>query len=255
MSEKTRALVESAIGREVGVGPLGQALRSLAEEGGGGAAPTPSNANPVNVSDTTALPGTSLDYSRADHVHVHGNLAGGTLHAPATPLLAGFMSTTDKSKLDALPAPGAITAGWPAWGEISALMPGDNAATIAVAAPVLFPQPLKSKGGVTVLTANSLRLPVAGEWLITAQVSVNEAGQIAVARQVGGVGLFSQIGSTVVGRATGTNQIVLSKIITAGAGDVIQIWNATGNPAPLTMTLIAGGTNAVSATFRAELMP
>jgi hypothetical protein len=40
-----------------------------------------SNANPQNVDSNTPSPGVSTDASRADHVHAHGNLLGGSLHS------------------------------------------------------------------------------------------------------------------------------------------------------------------------------
>lgn len=49
-----------------------------------------------------AAPGVSNKLSREDHVHEHGNQGGGTLHALATPTVAGFMSPADKAKVDAL---------------------------------------------------------------------------------------------------------------------------------------------------------
>ncbi len=55
----------------------------------------------------TAAPGTATSPARADHVHAHGDQAGGTLHAVATPTLPGFMSAADKAKLDAIPTGGA----------------------------------------------------------------------------------------------------------------------------------------------------
>lgn len=47
--------------------------------------------------------GTATSLSRSDHVHAHGDQTSTTLHALATALLAGFMSATDKDKLDSLP--------------------------------------------------------------------------------------------------------------------------------------------------------
>ena len=44
--------------------------------------------------------GTSTAASREDHIHPHGNQAGGTTHALVTPVIAGFMSAPDKVKLD-----------------------------------------------------------------------------------------------------------------------------------------------------------
>jgi hypothetical protein len=44
--------------------------------------------------------GSSTSGARLDHVHAHGVQAGGTTHADATTSVAGFMSGTDKTKLD-----------------------------------------------------------------------------------------------------------------------------------------------------------
>jgi hypothetical protein len=59
------------------------------------------------LSDQTPLPigtesaGTASAASRADHIHRHGNQTGGSLHLGATSGAAGFMSSADKTKLDA----------------------------------------------------------------------------------------------------------------------------------------------------------
>lgn len=52
----------------------------------------------------TAACGTSNQMSASDHVHAHGDLAGGSLHSEAG-VAAGFMSAADKTKLDGLDAP------------------------------------------------------------------------------------------------------------------------------------------------------
>ncbi len=65
---------------------------------------TPSNANPQNVASATPSAGVSGAYSRADHIHAHGSLAGGTLHAEATQSIPGFLSAADKTKLDSMAA-------------------------------------------------------------------------------------------------------------------------------------------------------
>lgn len=59
-----------------------------------------SNTNPQPLG--VAAPGASGQASRADHVHAHGNLAGGALHALATTLDAGFMSAADVVLLNLL---------------------------------------------------------------------------------------------------------------------------------------------------------
>jgi hypothetical protein len=65
----------------------------------GATADAPYNATPEEVG-TTGAAGTSDLYSRGDHVHAHGDQAGGSLHALATDIVAGFMSPADKAKLD-----------------------------------------------------------------------------------------------------------------------------------------------------------
>ncbi len=64
--------------------------------------PTLSDALPQALGN--ASPGTSTRAARGDHVHAHGAQAGGGLHATATPLVAGFMSAADKTKLNSIAA-------------------------------------------------------------------------------------------------------------------------------------------------------
>lgn len=66
-----------------------------------GAAPASPSSTPPAAVGTTAV-GTGTTYARADHVHAHGNQAGGALHADATTGASGFMSSADKAKLDSL---------------------------------------------------------------------------------------------------------------------------------------------------------
>lgn len=56
---------------------------------------------PVTISDSSNSQGTSDLFSSADHVHAHGNRGGGSLHADATTLVSGFLSASDKVKLNA----------------------------------------------------------------------------------------------------------------------------------------------------------
>jgi hypothetical protein len=124
-----------------------------------------------------------------------------------------------------------------------ALMPPDNAATIAVGAALLFPQsgPTAGASPPTRTGPGTFNLPnIEINW----QASITEAGQLQLA--IGGVGLPN----TVVGRATGTDQIVGSTIITTVAPNtVLSVINPAGNAAALTVTPIAGGTHSVSATL------
>jgi hypothetical protein len=164
--------------------------------------------------------------------------AGGLSAAQVNALIAAGVAA-------ALPA--ALAGAFP-FSNFFALMPGDNAATIAVGAPVLFPQngpqstpPAAVRVGAP--PASTFTVTLAGAYQIAWQVSVAEPGQLQVA--VGGVG----VASTVVGRATGTNQIVGNTVLQLLAGDVVSIINPAGNAAALTLTPTAGGTHAVSATL------
>jgi|GEM_PF-3278090 len=49
---------------------------------------------------TSNAAGAATTFSRTDHVHAHGNQSGGTLHSTATTSVAGFLSASDKTKLD-----------------------------------------------------------------------------------------------------------------------------------------------------------
>lgn len=127
-----------------------------------------------------------------------------------------------------------------------ALMPGDNAATIAVGAPILFPQagPASATGAPTAANSSVFILPAIGTYEVYFQASITEPGQLMV--KTGS----TELAYTVAGRATGTSQIsnmvlVTTTVINTG----LSIVNPTGNSAALTMTLIAGGTHAVSATL------
>lgn len=126
-----------------------------------------------------------------------------------------------------------------------AIMPSDNSATVAAGAAVEFPQdgPTVGAGPPTRFSATEFTLPATGTYLVLAQVSVSEAGQLQIA--LDGTGLPN----TVVGRAIGTSQMVINTLITATAGQKLSIINPTGNPAALTITPIAGGTHSVSATL------
>lgn len=46
--------------------------------------------------------GASTKAARSDHVHAHGSQGGGTQHSEVTTSVAGFMSATDKTKLDGI---------------------------------------------------------------------------------------------------------------------------------------------------------
>lgn len=122
-------------------------------------------------------------------------------------------------------------------------MPPDNAATVAVGGDVDFPQNGPSVGlGIARATSSSFTLVAIGTYQVQFQVSVAEAGQLAVS--INGV----LVSYTVAGRATGTCQITNAcLIVTTIINSVLTIRNPPGNPTALTITPLAGGASAVSA--------
>jgi hypothetical protein len=66
-----------------------------------------STAAPLAVGSSNSQ-GVASSLARSDHIHAHGNQAGGTLHALATISVNGFMSAVDKTKLDGIAA-GAVS--------------------------------------------------------------------------------------------------------------------------------------------------
>ena len=134
--------------------------------------------------------------------------------------------------------------------EFFALMPGDNSATIAPGTPVLFPQAGVTTGpGIVAASSSSFTLVDPGTYRVSWQVSVSEAGQLQL--EVGG----AADPTTVVGRATGTSQIVGSSLITTiNPNTSLRVLNPAGNSTALTITPIAGGTHAVSASLVIEAL-
>jgi len=126
-----------------------------------------------------------------------------------------------------------------------ALMPGDNTSTVAAGTAVDFPHDgPTSAGGITALSASTFNLAAIGTYEVTWQVSVTEPGQLVVVLN------GTQLAYTVVGRATGTSQLVGNVFITTTvANSVLSINNPTGESPALTITPLAGGTDPVSATL------
>jgi hypothetical protein len=127
-------------------------------------------------------------------------------------------------------------------------MPGDNAATIAAGAAVAFPQNGATSGGIIRSSPSAFVLPAVGTYEVFWQVSIAEAGQLIL-------GLDTVLGATeqaysVAGRAALTSQITNHVlVVTTSAPSYLTVRNPTGNAAALTVTPIAGGTHAVSATL------
>jgi len=129
--------------------------------------------------------------------------------------------------------------------QFYALMPPDNPATVPPGAAVDFPR-LGPQSGDSIfrVDADTFRLGKPGTYRVSFQVPVNEAGQLLV--ELNG----SELGYTVVGRANNSSQIVGDALVeTTVANSVFDIVNPVGNSGSLTITPLAGGSRAVSASL------
>jgi len=130
--------------------------------------------------------------------------------------------------------------------EFYALMPGDNAVTVAAGTGVSFPRngPTDGTGTITQTSPTTFQLANAGTYDVFFQVSISEAGQLVLVLN------GTQLPYTVVGRATATSQIVGNSLVTTTvANSVLQVWNPTGNTPAETITPAAGGATTVSASL------
>ena len=127
--------------------------------------------------------------------------------------------------------------------DFFALMPPDNAATVAAGTDVSFPQDgPNSASTITRVNATQFNLAEIGVYSINFQVSVTEPGQLILTLN------GNDLAYTVVGRATGTSQIVGTALVqTSVINSVLTVRNPAGNTPALTITPLAGGTRPVSA--------
>ena len=127
--------------------------------------------------------------------------------------------------------------------DFYALMPVDNATPVGVGEDVAFPQNgPTSNSTITRLTDNSFSLSEVGTYLVMFQVSVSEPGQLVLTLN------DEEIPYSVVGRETGTSQIVETILITTTvATSTLTVRNPAANATALTITPNAGGNESVSA--------
>ncbi|MBO5305198.1 MAG: collagen-like protein [Clostridia bacterium] len=139
--------------------------------------------------------------------------------------------------------PQGIAGGVLSYADFYALMPPDNAETVAPGTDVSFPQngPIANTN-IGRVSASSFLLSEIGTYQILFQVSVTEAGQLVLTLN------GQELPYTVVGRATGTSQLVGMAIVeTVTANSTLTVRNPAGNATALTVTPLAGGTSPVSA--------
>ncbi len=130
-----------------------------------------------------------------------------------------------------------------AFADFYALMPPDNSATVAPGTDVSFPQDgPNSNTGITRIGVDSFNLADIGTYQIQFQVSVTEAGQLLLSLN------GADLAYTVVGKATGTSQIIgMALVTTTVMNSTVTVRNPAGNTTALTITPLAGGSRSVSA--------
>lgn len=129
------------------------------------------------------------------------------------------------------------------YADFYALMPPDNAATVAPGTDVSFPQDGPNSGtGIVRTGPSSFNLADIGVYHVLFEVSVDQAGQLLLTLN------GADLAYTVVGRATGASQIVgMATVETTAINAILTVRNPAGNAAALTITPLAGGTSPVSA--------
>ena len=129
------------------------------------------------------------------------------------------------------------------YADFYALMPPDNAATVAPGTDVSFPQDGPNSGAdIARVGADAFNLAQIGTYQVLFEVSVDEAGQLMLTLN------GEDLAYTVVGRATGASQIVgMALVTTTVINSILTVRNPEGTAAALTITPLAGGTRPVSA--------
>jgi hypothetical protein len=169
---------------------------------------------------------------RGDQLFQEGGGAVGIpgIAGPAgAPGLAGAAGAAGIQGIPGIPgAPGILDSS-----DFFALMPPDNG-TILAGTAVSFPRVGSTHGGIVAINSTTFLLPAVGTYLVQFQVDVTEPAQLQLSLNT------IPLPETVVGRATGTTQIIgVSLVTTTSAGSTLQVINPLGNggltPTPFDM--------------------
>ncbi|RCX17107.1 collagen triple helix repeat protein, partial [Bacillus sp. AG236] len=137
-----------------------------------------------------------------------------------------------------------------AFADFYALMsPGnpDNTVPVAPGSDVDFPRDGPNGGAQIFRTGpDTFNLSAIGVYQVLFQVSVDQAGQLVLTLNSGAGA--AELAYTVVGRATGTTQIVgMALVQTSVVNSILTVRNPASEPTALIITPLAGGTEPVSA--------
>ncbi|MCH5267769.1 MAG: collagen-like protein [Lachnospiraceae bacterium] len=129
------------------------------------------------------------------------------------------------------------------YADFYALMPPDNATTVAPGCDICFPNEAANSGtDITSINGESFNLTQIGTYLVQFQVSITGAGQLVLTLN------NDEIDYTVVGRASCTDQIVgIAIVTTCTANSILTVRNPACNSTALTITPFAGGSKPASA--------
>jgi hypothetical protein len=213
-------------------GPRGKAGKTGAQ-GPAGASGSP-GANGSGVLTSTGVPSGSCTTGDTDVDRATGEVYNCT---------ASAWVDTGQSIKGPAGAPG--TNGTSVYAEFFALMPPDNSATVAPGAAVQFPRTGPQAGSaISAVSSSSFLLAAVGTYEVFFAVSITEPGQLELSLN------GTALNYTVVGRATGTSQIVGESLVTtASANSTLQVINPAGSSTALTVTPLAGGASAASASL------
>ncbi len=167
----------------------------------------------------------------------------GTTGVPGPTGAAGTNGTNGATGPQGAVGPTGAQGGVLAFADFYALMFPDNAATVAIGGDVDFPQDGPTSGpSISRIGADAFNLTDIGVYSVFFQVSIDEAGQLILTLN------GADLAYTVVGRATGTSEIVGMAIVqTTVVNSILTVRNPAGNSTALTVTPLAGGTRPVSA--------
>jgi hypothetical protein len=234
------------IGKTGGVGKLG-ATGHIGSTGAAGPQGPGGTTGDVGAAGSNGAPGTAGSDGAPGTAGSDGapgtDGTDGTDGAPGTNGTTGSDGAPGTAGADGPPGPTGPS-GTAEYAEFFALMPGDNAATVAAGARVQFPQDGPKTSSIVRLTSSTFQLNNVATYRVSFVVSVTEAGQLEL--QLNGVALAY----TVAGRATGASQIAGEALVTTPAANaVLGIMNPAGNTPALTITPLAGGAAPVSASL------
>jgi hypothetical protein len=170
--------------------------------------------------------------------------ATGATGATGAQGIAGSDGTNGTNGTNGAPGP----VGPSAIAHFFALMPPDNAATVAPGSDIDFPQDGPIIGSdISRISADAFNLASIGIYRISFQVPVTEGGQLLLTLN------GADLAYTVVGRQAGTTQIIEEALVeTTTINSLMTVRNPAGNVSSLTITPLAGGTRPVSASLIIE---